>query len=1154
MDVKNLIANEEVKKYFTKLAEKIDIAVSVAKKAKSTERDITNDIESIPAAGIAEKTEILVGPKGVAKIYNELWEKHKDRLKITIIIFDMILDNQLGNIEDPEKRLEQAIRTALVIQTDGVVVSPITGLPHIKISKNPDGTSYPDIYYAGPIRAAGGNAQTLPLLLADYARSKLHLDKFKPSEQEIERYIEEGMIYQNDIVARQQRVTEKEIKTIIENCPICINSGPDSDIEVTVHRDIERIPTNRIRGAMCLVLIDGLYVRAMKIQKTAKKMGLNWDWLEKLIKVNKTAEGGFVLKPSTKYIEGLAAGRPVFSYPFAPGGFRLRYGKARNTGLMAKAINPAGMYVLGEFIAVGTHGRLERPGKSLQYFPCSTIDGPIVRLRNKDVIKLDTVADAKEYVDEIEKILFIGDLLIDVGDFKKSGHPLIKSGYVDEEWLSEIKYLVRTGTKENKVLEIAQKFYENPNPFDAINLSIEQNLPLFPKYIYYYDLLSSEELKIIIDKFRDAEKMFKDNKIVGTKIKYNNLIKIILEKIGIPHRFLEDGYYILVEEDFAYPLLKTLGALNQMDPIEQFKDELEDKEKTIAEKLTLISGIEIREKSGTWIGARMGRPEAAHEREMAGKPSALFPIGRGFGNNRDLVKAARTKSNEGDANTAFGISDVEIKAYVCPGCKKIVFGAHCFECNLKTKEIRFCETCNKQLYDMVCPICQSKTKPKLDHKINIDSLIEQAAKNLKVGIPEHLKGVKGLISEEKNAEPLEKGILRAKYGLQIFRDGTIRYEALNATISQFTCKELSLTVEKIKELGYKTDYLGKPIINIDQRISIFPQDVIIDENSGDHFLKVSKFIDDELEKFFGQEKFYNKNTKEELIGELIIGLAPHTSAGIVGRIIGYSKSRLSWGHPYYITAKRRNVDGDQDSMMLLLDPMLNFSYSYLANNSGGKMDAPLTFTTILNPYEIDDECYEIETVTEYPFEFYENTKIFGDPYDKNVQYVAKVLGTEDQYSCIKFTHDTNCFDEGPKQSAYLQIKSMADKVNKQARLQERISAVDNKDALERLLHYHLFPDIIGNTRAFARQQLRCVKCNKKFRRMPLSGQCTCGGKLILTIAEGSIRKYVNIARDIIIKYQLKPYLLQKINIAEGEINSLFSNKEEKNQKSLSDFF
>jgi DNA polymerase II large subunit len=131
---------------------------------------------------------------------------------------------------------------------------------------------------------------------------------------------------------------------------------------------------------------------------------------------------------------------------------------------------------------------------------------------------------------------------------------------------------------------------------------------------------------------------------------------------------------------------------------------------------------------------------------------------------------------------------------------------------------------------------------------------------------------------------------------------------------------------------------------------------------------------------------------------------------------------------------------------------------------------------------------------------------------------------------------------------------MKDKVDKQGKLQKRIRAVDEKDALERLLQYHLFPDIIGNTRAFARQKLRCVKCNSKYRRIPLSGKCDCGGKLILTIAEGSIKKYVELAKSIIKDYDLKPYLYQKVILSEEEIKSLFLDKEKEKQKSLSDFF
>lgn len=1152
-DPTKLKATKEIKDYYINLTKNIDVAVGIAKKARSQGKDVTNDIETIPAAGIAEKTELLVGPEGVAKVYNELWEQMHDRLKVTIEIFNLILDKKLGGIEDPEKRLEQAIRTALVIQTDGVVVSPLDGLPEIKISENPDGSKYPDIYFAGPIRAAGGNAQTFPLLLADLARKKLHLDRFKPSTKEIDRIVEEAMIYQKDVVVRQQRVTEKEIRTIAENCTICVNSGPDSDVEVMVNRDVDRVPTNRIRGAMCLVLIDGLYVRAMKIMKTSKKLGLDWQWLEKLIKVKKT-EKGFELKPSSKYIEGLAAGRPVFSYPLTPGGFRLRYGKARNNGLMAKAVNPATMYVLEEFIAVGTHGRIERPGKSLQYFPCDTIDGPIVRLKNKNVLKLDDADYAKEISNQIEKILFVGDMLIPVGDFKKSGHPLVKNGYVSEEWIAEIKYLIKNDKINKNALKDAQELLENEDPYKAIELSLEYKIPLCPIYYAYFNLINKEELKILISKIRDSEKIYDDEKIIGIKIKNNNVIKEILEKIGLEHKFVSEENKILIEKKYAYPLLKILGSLNAKNPIEEYCEILENTEKTNSDKLSTISKIIIKDKAGTFIGARMGRPEASHERLLPGKPNALFPIGNGFGNNRDIIKAISKKA-DGAKPGDYGICETQIKTYLCPTCKKIRYGRFCFECKTEAKEIRYCVKCKKQIFDEVCPVCKEKTIGKYDHKINLEKAIQDACKNIGVGIPESIRGVKALVSGEKYSEPLEKGILRSKNDLYVFRDGTIRYEALNATITQFSARELNLSIEKLKELGYKKDYLGNDLKNEDQRVSLFPQDIIINDKAGEYFLKITNFIDDLLEKFYGLEKYYNKKTKEELIGELVIALAPHTSAGIVGRIIGYSKSRLAWGHPYFITAKRRNVDGDQDSMLLLMDGLLNFSEKYLSGGRGGRMDAPLAFTTIVNPFEIDDECYEMETVTEYPFEFYQNAKNYGDANDKNLTYVEEILGTDEQFSCIKYTHDTKKFDKGPKTSAYLTIKSMKDKVEKQAELQKKIVAVDNRDALERLLHYHLFPDIIGNTRAFARQKLRCVKCNAKYRRIPLSGVCEeCGGKLIMTIHEGSIKKYLQIAKDVIKNYGLKPYLYQKVEIAEEDIDSLFRDKDAENQKSLSDFF
>lgn len=59
--------------------------------------------------------------------------------------------------------------------------------------------------------------------------------------------------------------------------------------------------------------------------------------------------------------------------------------------------------------------------------------------------------------------------------------------------------------------------------------------------------------------------------------------------------------------------------------------------------------------------------------------------------------------------------------------------------------------------------------------------------------------------------------------------------------------------------------------------------------------------------------------------------------------------------------------------MLLMDALINFSMSYLPAKRGGKMDACLVMTTILNPAEVDKEAHNLDLTPVYPLEFYEAT-------------------------------------------------------------------------------------------------------------------------------------------------------------------------------------
>ena len=567
----------------------------------------------------------------------------------------------------------------------------------------------------------------------------------------------------------------------------------------------------------------------------------------------------------------------------------------------------------------------------------------------------------------------------------------------------------------------------------------------------------------------------------------------------MPHSIEENK--IVFEKEIGEALRLTFGA--EKDNALLLVSE------NILESLSNISGVKIKNKAGTFIGARMGRPEQAKPREMKGNPHVLFPIGLAGGATRSINKAIEKVDYK---TLKHGVIEVEVNL------DKKKFSGH-------------------------VPMEHFKKK------INLRELLEKASENLNERPPNLIKGVKGLFNDLKEPEALEKGILRAKHGVHVFRDGTSRFELLNAPLTHFTAKELNLSIKKVKELGYEKDVNGKEIESEEQIIELFPQDIVINETGGEWLVQVSKFIDDLLEKFYKTEPYYKAEKKEDLIGELVIGLAPHTSAGIVGRVLGYSKSRLGWGHPYFIMTKRRNVDGDQDSIMLLLDPLLNFSEKYLSGRMGGRMDTPLVFTTALNPTEIDDEVYEMETCKKYPLELYEKSQEFASPYLDSIPIVKNKLGRKEQYTEINFTHSTKTFDEGPKQSMYTKLKSMEEKIKRQANLQGKIKAVKAKDALERVLNSHFFPDIIGNARAFSRQKFRCTKCNAKYRRIPLRGYCIkCkNGDLILTIAQGSVRKYLGIAKQIINEHGLSNYLKQRIELSEKEIDSIFKDDKVKQQ-------
>ncbi|MCK4429040.1 MAG: DNA polymerase II large subunit, partial [Candidatus Aenigmarchaeota archaeon] len=582
---------------------------------------------------------------------------------------------------------------------------------------------------------------------------------------------------------------------------------------------------------------------------------------------------------------------------------------------------------------------------------------------------------------------------------------------------------------------------------------------------------SGEEIASLTEYLKSGEE--KDGRLVLK----NDSGKELLEKAVIPH-FVSADKTCIILEDFI-PLLKTFEGADL--------EKLKNSELNGFALVNEFSKFEIKEKLTKYIGSRMGRPEKSQERKMKGSPQVLFPVGQEGGRMRNLVEVSSLTTD---------ISE--------------------FECDEHGPSIYpFCLRCGKHL-----------EHPKIIRKkINSLGLLNEAYKNLNEHRMTLIKGVKGVMSKHKVPEPIEKGILRAKHDLYVFRDGTIRHDMVNAPLTHFKPGEIHTSVKKLRELGYTQDIHGKELENDEQILELQVQDFVIssygERSAGDYFLSVTKFIDDELEKFYGVKPFYNAKKKDDLAGHLFLDIAPHTISPTVCRLIGYSANRCHYAHPYLFAATRRDCDGEENGVILLLDCLLNFSTEYLPVRRGSISDTPLTITTIIELGEVDDEVYDLDIAYKYPREFYEKTKDHIYPFEVKVETVRDRFKKGSKYSDIGFTIDTTDINQGVHLTRYKDVADMMDKVTAQLKLGEKLNCVDEKFVAYKILSSHFLKDLKGNLRTFFRQTFRCVGCNAIYRRPPLVGKCLkCSGNLVLTVSEGTISKYLEPSKKIAEQYNI----------------------------------
>lgn len=1156
-------------RYHTSILESVYNIYNIAGQARNQGIDVTTTIESQIVYDLADRVAKMhdIDITERLRILLSQTTKEKAALKIS----EQIALGEYGT-DDLRTRLDNAVRVSLAIVTEAVTVAPIQGISDVQIKMNADGSQYLSVSFAGPIRSAGGTEAALTMLIADHVRKVVGLEKYQANsfDDETGRFVEELRIYEREVGNFQFKTLDEDVIKCIANLPVELDGVDTDPVEIIGHRSMKRINTDRVRGGALRVMNDGLIGRSRKLLKLIDSLGLEgWDWLKDLkgaIQKEGVTEDDTVHHRMSEVITG----RPVLSMSKKIGGFRLRYGRCYNTGFSTIGIHPVIPVLLNYAVVVGTQIKIDTPGKASTIALVDSLEPPLVKLDDGTVTYVSTIEQALELQKRVEKILYLGDILISYGDFLENNAKLLPASYVEELWTLELK------SQLNKIFENEDNFVNNKlptkqrlidlayNPFkeiptikEAFQLSKSLKLALHPKYSFYWESISIDELlllqKELVKLFNTADIGQPIQHFESLELDYQHKLKDILERLGVVHSLKNDGQLIVLNDiNQVNSLYKLLYQDKNNIDVQQLPTKISTHDYVFE-----ISGITVKQKFASSIAVRVGRPEKAAERKMKPPVHVLFPVGNKGGATRDLIKASKEE-----------ILYTEIANRYCDKCKRPSLGARCRICFSDTIIKTLCKICREPISHLTskdhkysnnkCSKCKKEGKTYSPMKYPLRKILEEAQTKLQIQAKEPLKGVKLLMGKNRSAEPIEKGILRQTFNLYAFKDGTIRYDATNEPLTHIIPKCIMSNPEKLKELGYEIDHLGKDLNSEDQLIEIFSQDVVIPLDTAKHLLDVSKYIDNELVKLYGLSPFYNASSVDDLIGHIIVGLAPHTSVGIIGRIIGYTNSQVCLASPIWHSAKRRDCDGDADSIMLLMDVCLNFSKEFLPDKIGGLMDAPLLIQPIVLPHEVQRQALNIDIVSNYPLQLYEKSfkHSKAESLVNEIEIIKNRIDSELQFYNYSFTHYTNTLTTEIQHSAYSTLTTMNEKLEMQISTAKIINAVDPDEVASMVLTTHIIPDIMGNMRSYSSQSFRCTRCGEKYRRIPLMGKCLgCGNNLIQTVTRNSVEKYVHIALDINKRFKMSDYLSSRIESLVIELGYVFKEKEivKNSQSSLFDF-
>jgi DNA polymerase II large subunit len=249
---------------------------------------------------------------------------------------------------------------------------------------------------------------------------------------------------------------------------------------------------------------------------------------------------------------------------------------------------------------------------------------------------------------------------------------------LSEKFEGDLEKAAETGlSRERFEAVLEDPFNCQPTAKEALFLSLRLGVPLHPKFTFFWSNLSSvSEVEFLRKWLSCSEVLLEEGEVRRVVGEFEPNVAQALKRIFAPHKLLEGK--IVVEGDDAWALAFCLGYGT-------FRV-AESSAESALEAVNVLSGLEIRDKAPTFVGARMGRPEKAKRREMKPLVHVLFPVSLAGGSHRDLVDAAKK-----------GPVFVEVAKRKCPDCKSYTFKVKCNDCGSETQAEKSCPRCGRPL-------------------------------------------------------------------------------------------------------------------------------------------------------------------------------------------------------------------------------------------------------------------------------------------------------------------------------------------------------------------------------------------------------------------------------------------------------------------------